>query len=192
VRPLRPGSPRLSACQCADVERVIPAVRGVVAGTYRSGLRFTAFTREDVFQAAMEGVCRARRRWDPERGPWLTYARIRAKGAALDFLRQQRPGTRRDPARNPLSLDGADPVDMIGYRDPEPRDLLFERQLWDAVDRLPAKTAAAFRLYAEGDLTQADVARRTGVSEEMVSLRLKAARARLAPTAQRLLDAVIP
>lgn len=187
---------RLTRDQQADVERVIPGVWGVVRSTYRG--RFTAFTADDVFQYTIESVCRARLRWDPAKSSWLNYALTRARGAVIDFLREERPGSRQYPALNPFSLDsfphdpdGNSPLDKLDvHQDPEPPDALLEAQLWQAVDGLPGRCSNVFRLYAEADLTMAQVAELTGVTEARVSQIVKEARRRLQPGVRLLLEPV--
>lgn len=176
-----------------DVADVAQSVWGVVYTII--GIRsFPAWDATDAYQAAMERVCKARRRWNPARSSWKTFALANARGGILDFIRDERHGTRTNPVDTPLSLDawpenpsGNGPLDTVdGYTDPEPPDPLLEAQLWEAVDHLPSRTAAVFRLYAEADLTMAEVGEITGVTESRVSQHVKAARECLAPIVEQI------
>lgn len=190
-----PGRP-LTDVERADVERLAPRIRTLVFAV-SNGHGGYGYTYEDTFQAAMEAVCRSRRRWDPDGGAsFSTYAITRAKGAIYDFLREQRPGTREHPAQAPSSLDehmshdeeGATFLAMLAYDDPEPSDELFERQVQAEVDTLKPRVQAAIRLHAQ-DLTLREVGEIMGASESRVSQLVAEARKALRPRLA-LLDAV--
>jgi RNA polymerase sigma factor (sigma-70 family) len=157
-------------------------------------------SRDDLFQVAMEAVCRAAPRYDETRASFPTFAGHRADGAIRDYLRRERPGTRHNPQPYPLSLDEPLPhadgsgeivtvADLFPVEDPEPADDRLAQQLFAAVDRLPGPRGRIMRLYAEAGLTQAEIGELEGVTESRVNQQLKAARAQLQPVASRLLAA---
>jgi RNA polymerase sigma factor (sigma-70 family) len=147
-------------------------------------------SRDDMFQVAMEAVCRAAPRHDPGKGAFSTFVSPRAYGAILDHLRTEGPGSQNKPQPYPRSLDevftGRDGspmtiLDRFPVNDPEPPDDVLTRELYAAVDHLPDACGRIFRLYAEGELTPAEVAGLEGLSESRIYQQIEAARRELRP-----------
>jgi RNA polymerase sigma factor (sigma-70 family) len=177
----------LSADHQRDVEAIVPYIRVVLRSQFRSVP--THVEQGDLLQAAMEAVCKARPRFDPNKGAtWPTYAAVCAVGGARDYLRDQRPGSRAYPADAPLSLEQQ-------YEDRSLHELLVapddgheQREILRLVevelDRMSGSMAAAFRLVAYLGYTLREVAEMEGVTESAIGQRMIRARRRLKPIAQ--------
>lgn len=180
----------------AKVQQLAPQVRAMI---------YTRFSRppahadhDDLFQIAIEGICRSAHRYDPARGKFEPYALQRAYGAAMDHIRCTQPGKRSNPQPPPISLDveldtddgdGDCRLGFLGVEDPEPPDDALALQLYALIDRtLTRRNAAIFRLHAEAGLKLREIAEIEGMTEARVCQILKAARAALAGPAQRIID----
>jgi RNA polymerase sigma factor (sigma-70 family) len=175
----------------ADIEAVAPLIRREV--TYRFRRAPEWIDRDDLVQEAMVAVCTAAWRWEPAKGAFSTFAGHRAIGGVLDYLRDERPGTRKHPQKYPLSLDheytapGGGRVsvaNLFPVYDPQPADDVLRKRLFAEVDKLPEDTARVFRLCVEAEMTQVEVADLEGVSRSHICRRIADARRRMLPMAR--------
>ncbi len=140
---------------------------------------------DDIRSAALEGLVKAARDFDPTRGaPFLGYAHHRITGAVLDFLRAQDHMSRdyRDkakkgeiePAPAPVSLDCLMADVGFGDRAPDPNavDSLDEAERGQVVDilesaavQLPARLRTVLRLRYADDRTLGEIGAELGVTE---------------------------
>jgi RNA polymerase sigma factor (sigma-70 family) len=166
-------------------------------------LRSGTIERDDLFQVGMETAVRAAARYRPDSpATFSTFAQYRIRGAMQDYLRSERPGSRRYPGVRPLSLDESVGDQRDGQQmllgetlpswDPEPLDPLLLVQLWTLIDALPDVMSRAVRLCAEAELTMQDIAAIEGVTVAAISHRLTRARAILQPRIERLLEPTTP
>ena len=179
-----------------DVLALVPLVRSIVG---HARLPSGTIERDDLFQVGMEAVVRAATRYRPDSpATFSTFAAHRIRGAMQDYLRSERPGTRRYPAVRPRSLEESvgDQRDggqmLLGEKllswDPEPSDPLLLAQVETLIDALPGALSCAVRLSAEADLSIHDIATIEGVSDTAINQRLKRARAILKPRIERLMS----
>jgi RNA polymerase sigma factor (sigma-70 family) len=179
----------LTAAERADVEDAMHVVRAMVA---RQVAGMPAHLRDDLHQAALEAVCRARMRWVQGHAKFSTYAVFRAQGAVRDYLRGQRHGSRNHPEPDPISLD--EPVSARGDQEDTLTGLLeapehdhghleLLREVAAELKRMPEPIARTFRLVALDGLRLQDVADSDGVTESAIAQRIQRARARLEPLA---------
>jgi RNA polymerase sigma factor (sigma-70 family) len=173
----------------ADIEQVAPMIRRMLGARFEGKGHVEV---DDLYQEAMLQVCKSAHRWEPARGAFSTFAGHRALGAALDYLRKERPGSRGRPALFPLSLDEqwidgsedgepATIADFIPVDDPKPVDDRWLARLYAEVDKLPERQARIVRFYAEGDMTLREIADLEGVTESRISQLLTVARQTLKP-----------
>jgi RNA polymerase sigma-70 factor (ECF subfamily) len=141
---------------------------------YREARRVTrdAVLAEDAAQDALVRAWRARGtcRTPEAPGPWLAAI---ARNVALRALRRRR----RDPY--PLTFEGS----LLRESDPKAQDAIaqaLERVVFgDLLRLLTAPERRLLRLRYEDDLTQPEIARRLGLPEGTVKVRLHRLRARL-------------
>jgi len=128
----------------------------------RSQLRNRA-AAEDVQQQVWLEVWERRSSFDPGRASFLTWVMLIARSRAIDDHRRRHPEPR-DPQRDLDPLDGAE----------ESRtDRMLERWLIaDALQRLPHEEAEILRLRFHGDLSQTEIAERTGIPLGTVKMRM--------------------
>jgi len=82
----------------AQIVALLPAIRGVAA-KLRKSLTANVVELEDLAQAGVLGVIAALPRFDSGRGDLLTFALNRARGAMLDYLRENDRAPRYTRAR---------------------------------------------------------------------------------------------
>jgi RNA polymerase sigma-70 factor, ECF subfamily len=119
---------------------------------------------EDVFQTVMTEVWRRAHRYDAERGSLATWGLTIARSRAIDELRRRRPEPL-DPATLPEPLGAA--------AAPAPQEAALDRwRMAHLLSRLPAeeRTLLELRFYAE--LSQTEIAGRTGLALGTIKSRM--------------------
>lgn len=157
-----------------NIEAMIPVVRSIVHRKFANTPEHV--DREDLFQAGMEGVCQAARRWRANGGAdFITWAWYRAYDAIRDHLRQQMFGTRGKPWPDPVSLDRRHTGNTGAthtFADTLPaKPDSHDRLLWHEIRRLPPLQARAVKLTALG-YTLAEIASIDGVTEAAICKQL--------------------
>lgn len=156
-----------------------------------------ALDRDELVDAAVMALIKARRRFDPKRAKWATFAAFRAFGAMKDALREldhvprlERARAKRDgrQIRELLSIDRS-PYDLVpkDIPDPDALDPLIASQgpdLWRRIrEELRPQQAAILEHYFRDDLTLKAIADRIGMSEsrccQIVAAALKRLRRQL-------------
>lgn len=179
---------------CAEMEPLVAITRRRMLPTLPPGVE-----EADLLQVGRVGLLLAVRLWDPRRGTKLTsYAVTMIRAAMLEELRQQdwvkRAGRRREreegavlPALVSLdepALGDEEPVrvaDQVPGPDDTEREALARvaaAELREELALLPRAERRVMRLRVEG-LTQAEAARRLGVSESRAFQLVRQARSRL-------------
>lgn len=126
---------------------------------------------EDVFQTVMTEVWRRASRYDPDRGSLATWALTIARSRAIDELRRRRP--------EPL-----DPADLPEPGGPAastaPQDEALDRwRMAHLLTRLPAEERRLLELRFYAELSQTEIAARTGVPLGTIKSRMVRALERL-------------
>jgi RNA polymerase sigma-70 factor, ECF subfamily len=119
---------------------------------------------EDVFQTVMTEVWRRANRYDAERGSLATWGLTIARSRAIDELRRRRPEPL-DPATLPEPPGAA--------AAPAPQEAALDRwRMAHLLSRLPAeeRTLLELRFYAE--LSQTEIADRTGLALGTIKSRM--------------------
>jgi RNA polymerase sigma-70 factor (ECF subfamily) len=115
---------------------------------------------EDVHQQVFTEIWRRGSQYDPERGSLSTWALTIARSRAFDELRRRRP--------EPL-----DPVDLPETMQAAPQDAALERwRIAHLLGRLPAEERAVLRMRFYAELTQTEIAERTGLPLGTVKSRM--------------------
>lgn len=136
-----------------------------------------------LYCAALEGLWRAARAYDPGRGPFARYAARCVAGAVLEWLRQSRPWGRRRAGGVPLAAAGPRFVALDHHpagRGPAPGQALADADdVRCALGCLSTRDARLVRLvYCDG-LTQEAAGRALGLSGPRVAELLPQLRARM-------------
>jgi RNA polymerase sigma factor FliA len=174
---------------------------------YMAEKKVTAFgilDSQDLIQAAVIALMRARKKFDPTRGfKWITYALPRARGAMLDALRdadhvprleRARLKARGEEGRKVLSIDHQ-LTDVSREGLPMLRDRAAERSdFWVGVRRrIGARMGEILERYFVDDLTLKEIGRRLGLSESRACQLLASAYRELrAAWSRQLLGGVAP
>jgi RNA polymerase sigma-70 factor (ECF subfamily) len=149
---LRAGDPRA-------LEAVHAQCGTSVFGYLRHALRDRA-AAEDVFQQVFTEIWRRGAQYDPARGSLSTWALTIARSRAIDELRRRRP--------EPL-----DPATMPEAAEPAPQDAVLDRwRMVHLLSRLPAEERELLRMRFYGELTQSEIAARTGLPLGTVKSRM--------------------
>ncbi|MGE5408016.1 MAG: RNA polymerase sigma factor [Syntrophothermus sp.] len=163
---------RLAAALQTGEEGAIAAVEErygqVLSGFLRQTLPDAA-SAEDVRQQVLLEVWRRGPEYDSERGSTLTWILTIARWRAIDELRRRRPEPL-DPQLMPETED---------RRAAEVDEMLERWRLADLLKRIPAEEALTLRLRFYEDLTQTEIAARTGLALGTVKHRMVAGLARL-------------
>lgn len=128
----------------------------------RSELRNRA-AAEDVQQQVWLTVWERRSSFDPARASFLTWVMLIARSRAIDELRRRGPGPR-DPQGD------LDPPD--GAEESRTEELLERWRIADALQRLPHEEAEILRMRFHEDLSQREIAERTGIPLGTVKMRM--------------------
>jgi len=129
---------------------------------------------QDVFQQVLTEVWRRGAQYDPQRGSLLTWVMTIARSRAVDELRRRVPEPRDVDA---LLAAEADPAATA--------DTLVERwTVAQLLDRLPQDEAELLRLRFHEDLSQTEIAERTGLALGTIKTRMVRGLRRLADLAE--------
>lgn len=127
---------------------------------------------EDVLQQVFLEVWQKAERFDPDRGTFLAWMMAIANSRSLDSLRKRVP----DPV-DPTEQGIGDPA--RGADRDEVEEFLASWNFARMVERLPAEEAEPIRLRFNDDLSQTEIARRTGVPLGTVKSRMVSGMKRL-------------
>jgi RNA polymerase sigma-70 factor (ECF subfamily) len=168
-RDLTAGLHRGDPDALADLHR---AYGGTVLAYLRSALRDPA-AAEDVHQDVFLEVWRRGPAYDPDRGSIGTWVMLIARSRAIDHLRKRVP----EP-RDPFGPS----VAAVSEREDHSAapDLLIERwRMALLLARLPEEQAMILRMRFHEELTQTEIAERTGIALGTVKTYMVRALARL-------------
>jgi RNA polymerase sigma-70 factor, ECF subfamily len=122
-------------------------------------------TAEDVLQQVLLEVWQRAPSFDPERGGLLTWVLMIAKSRALDELRRRVP----EPV-DPSTAAQRAALTRPSEHDPE--RMLEQWRIAALLERLPRDEASLLRLRFYDDLTQTEIAARTGISVGTIKTRM--------------------
>lgn len=129
-------------------------------------------TAEDVQQQVYLEVWQRAPTYDPERGRMLNWVMMIARSRAIDQLRRRVPEPVGGPGEPAFERDVATQVDEV--------DQLVERyRIAGLLDGLPREESRFLRMRFYDDLSQAEIAERTGVPLGTVKMRMTRALGRL-------------
>jgi RNA polymerase sigma-70 factor (ECF subfamily) len=132
---------------------------------------------EDVQQEVFLEAWRRGPHYDPTRGTPLTWVLMMARSRAIDYLRKRVPEPK-DPSVIAVMVDGEDATATT--------DATLEAwRLAHLLSRLPAEEAMVLRMRFHEDLSQREIADRTGIALGTVKMRMVQALGRL----REMLDA---
>jgi RNA polymerase sigma-70 factor, ECF subfamily len=120
---------------------------------------------EDVLQQVLLEVWQRAPSFDPERGGLLTWVLMIAKSRALDELRRRVP----EPV-DPSTAAQRAALTRPSEHDPE--RMLEQWRIAALLERLPRDEASLLRLRFYDDLTQTEIAARTGISVGTIKTRM--------------------
>ena len=162
VLPPAGESGRLAAGDRAAFEQLYRRHGGTTFAYLRSQLRNRP-AAEDVQQQVWLEVWERRSSFDSARASFLTWVMLIARSRAIDHQRRRQPAPR-DPHSD---LDRVDGVEESGT------DEMLERwRIADALKRLPHEEAEILRLRFHGELSQPEIAERTGIPLGTVKMRM--------------------
>lgn len=124
---------------------------------------------EDVHQQVFVEAWQRRRDYDPRRGRLLTWLMMIARSRAIDNRRRRRP----EPT-DPALVDAG----SRHHRDPE-EEMLERWRVAHLLRRIPATEAELLRLRFYEDLSQREIATRSGIPLGTVKMRMVQALERL-------------
>lgn len=130
---------------------------------YLRGALADAGAAEDVFQRVMTEVWRRGAQYDPDRGTVLSWVMTIARSRAIDELRRRRP----EPDADAVVRLAAHPAPGE-----DPDDLAERWRVAHLLDRLPREEAELLRLRFYDDLSQTEIAERTGIALGTVKKRM--------------------
>src|SRR3954454_12872522 len=142
----------LRAGDHAALEAVHAQCGGAVFGYLRHVLRDRA-AAEDVHQQVFTEIWRRGAQYDERRGSLATWALTIARSRAIDELRRRRP-------------EPVDPADLPEppATGPPPEDAALDRwRMAHLLSRLPDEERELLRMRFYGELTQTEIAERTGL-----------------------------
>ena len=122
-------------------------------------------TAEDVLQQVLLEVWQRGSTYDPERAGLLTWVLMIAKSRALDELRRRVPEPV-DPST------AAERTVLTRASDEDPERMLERWRIAALLERLPRDEASLLRLRFYEDLTQTEIAARTGISVGTIKTRM--------------------
>jgi RNA polymerase sigma-70 factor, ECF subfamily len=122
-------------------------------------------TAEDVLQQVLLEVWQRGPSYDPERAGLLTWVLMIAKSRALDERRRRVP----EPV-DPATV--ATPTTLTRGSEDDPERMLERWRIAALLERLPRDEASLLRLRFYDDLTQTEIAARTGISVGTIKTRM--------------------
>lgn len=122
-------------------------------------------TAEDVLQQVLLEVWQRAASFDPARAALLTWVLLIAKSRALDELRRRVPEPV-DPST------AAERAAMTRASESDPERMLEQWRIAALLERLPRDEASLLRLRFYDDLTQTEIAARTGISVGTIKTRM--------------------
>jgi RNA polymerase sigma-70 factor, ECF subfamily len=122
-------------------------------------------TAEDVLQQVLLEVWQRAANYDPERAGLLTWVLMIAKSRALDELRRRVPEPV-DPST------AAERAALTRPSEQDPERILEQWRIAALLERLPRDEASLLRLRFYDDLTQTEIAARTGISMGTIKTRM--------------------
>ena len=122
-------------------------------------------TAEDVLQQVLLEVWQRGPSYDPDRAGLLTWVLMIAKSRALDERRRRVP----EPV-DPSTV--ADPAALTRASEGDPERMLERWRIAALLERLPRDEASLLRLRFYDDLTQTEIAARTGISVGTIKTRM--------------------
>jgi RNA polymerase sigma-70 factor (ECF subfamily) len=137
---------------------------GTILGYLTQLLRDRA-TAEDVLQQVLLEVWQRAPSYDPDRAGLLTWVLMIAKSRALDELRRRVP----EPVDPSTAAEG-EALTRASESDPE--RMLEQWRIAALLERLPREEASLLRLRFYDDLTQTEIAARTGISVGTIKTRM--------------------
>ncbi len=155
ARGLRRADPRALEALHAEYGRT-------VFGYLRNAIN-DAGIAEDVFQRVMTEVWRHGEQYDPDRGSVLAWVMAIARSRAIDELRRKRP----EPDAGAVDRLAAQPAP-----DDDPEALAERWRVAHLLGRLPREEAELLRMRFFEDLSQSEIADRTGVALGTVKKRM--------------------
>lgn len=145
-----------------DALRAIHARYGpVVFGLLRRTLR-DEMTAEDVFQQVMTEVWQRASSFDATRGSLTTWMLTLARSRAIDEMRR----------RQPTPVDPATIAATSATTDADFEQAVAEWELADLLQRLPSDEREVLALRMVADLSQSQIAERTGLPVGTVKTRM--------------------
>jgi RNA polymerase sigma-70 factor, ECF subfamily len=132
---------------------------------YLTGLLRDRATAEDVLQQVLLEVWQRAPSYDPERAGLLTWVLTIAKSRALDELRRRVP----EPVDPSIMAEQAA---LSRPTDGDPERMLEQWRIAALLERLPRNEASLLRLRFYEDLTQTEIAARTGISVGTIKTRM--------------------
>jgi RNA polymerase sigma-70 factor (ECF subfamily) len=122
-------------------------------------------TAEDVLQQVLLEVWERATSYEPERASLLTWVLMIAKSRAVDELRRRVP--------EPLDPSAAaERAALTRAADSDPERILEQWRIAALLERLPRDEASLLRLRFYDDLTQSEIAARTGISVGTIKTRM--------------------
>jgi RNA polymerase sigma-70 factor (ECF subfamily) len=130
-----------------------------IFGYLASTLRDRA-AAEDVFQLVFTEIWRRGHQYDPARGSLVTWMLTIARSRSIDELRRRRP--------EPL-----DPATLPETPSPAPQDAALDRwRMAQLLSQLPADERHLLELRFYGELSQTEIATRTGLALGTIKSRM--------------------
>ncbi|WP_187369193.1 RNA polymerase sigma factor [Baekduia soli] len=154
---------RLAAQLRAGDARALEAVHAQYGATVFGYLQHTLRDRaaaEDVFQQVLTEVWRRGAQYDPSRASVVTWILTIARSRAIDELRRRRP--------EPLAPD-----ELPDGRLDAPQDLVLDRwRMSHLLAQLPLEERRLLELRFYGELSQSEIAERTGLAMGTIKSRM--------------------
>jgi RNA polymerase sigma-70 factor, ECF subfamily len=166
---------RLAARLAGGEERALKQIEKEYSGLLRGYLQQVLGDRasaEDVLQQVMLEVWQRGKSFDPSRASVSTWVMMIARSRAIDHLRRRVPEPH-DPAVTASLVDRVAPQEHIA------ETLAEQWQMAHLLTQLPREEAQILRMRFHEELSQREIAARTGIPLGTVKTRMVSALARL-------------
>ena len=166
---------RLAARLARGEERALKQIETEYSGLLRGYLQQVLGDRasaEDVLQQVMLEVWQRGKSFDPSRAAVSTWVMMIARSRAIDHLRRRVPEPH-DPVVTASLIDRMAPQEHIA------ETLAEQWQMAHLLTRLPREEAQILRMRFHEELSQREIAARTGIPLGTVKTRMVSALARL-------------